>query len=248
MAGYDSYIAGTEQTPYVNLRAWRNSCLFYNPGWQAMFHDKTTSKALLTEHYSWFLPTWDQYNTDIVRADSIRPFLLHHYGGLFLDLDVSCFRNVSSFLEGFDVVLQQSTEYWDHGVINCAMASVPQHPLWLEYARLLPITAREEDVLKRTGPPVLAKAVEKHFHLPETIPAGEHKDHQSSVLMVYPVGQFFVACIENDDACNQDFVRRLVSGDIPLLQLAGHHRFQHTWFKPAHEENLVQRLEVKPVR
>ena len=37
--------------------------------------------------YEWFLETWDAYPYNIERADAIRYFVLHHYGGIYLDLD-----------------------------------------------------------------------------------------------------------------------------------------------------------------
>ncbi len=46
------------------------------------------------QHYSWFLPTWRQYNKRVLRSDAIRPFILHRYGGLYLDLDIECYRCV----------------------------------------------------------------------------------------------------------------------------------------------------------
>ncbi|KAH6984331.1 nucleotide-diphospho-sugar transferase [Ilyonectria sp. MPI-CAGE-AT-0026] len=40
--------------------------------------------------YPWFLETWDNYDFPIQRADSIRYFVLHHYGGIYLDMDTLC--------------------------------------------------------------------------------------------------------------------------------------------------------------
>lgn len=54
---------------------------------------------------------------------------MHAFGGLYIDLDVQCFRSVEDSLLGHDIVLQ--SEY--HGgrdIVNSIMASVPGHPFW----------------------------------------------------------------------------------------------------------------------
>lgn len=45
------------------------------------------SREFIAEEYPWFLDTFDGYKYPIQRADSIRYFVLAHYGGIYLDLD-----------------------------------------------------------------------------------------------------------------------------------------------------------------
>ncbi|KAK9803597.1 hypothetical protein WJX72_003325 [[Myrmecia] bisecta] len=239
MKGYESYVQGTQQTPYVNLKGWRDNCLLMHPNWVHMFWDETSARQLITEHYAWFLPTWNAYDREIARADVVRVFALHHYGGLYLDLDVQCFRNVRPFLRGYDVVLQGSTEEWDKGTINCAMASVPQHPLWLAYAQILPETQKQSSNFAATGPAALARAVASYYGTAEPIAPGTYKGPKgdASVLKVYPVGEWYVPCMGNG-SCNGELVKKLVIGDA-FPKLAGYHRFQGTWYAPPHEDAWV---------
>ena len=37
-------------------------------------------------------------------GDAIRPFLLHAYGGLYMDVDVECFDATDDMVDGFDLV------------------------------------------------------------------------------------------------------------------------------------------------
>lgn len=46
-----------------------------------------SSRDLLAKEYPWFVKTWDNYRFPIQRADSIRYFILVHYGGIYIDLD-----------------------------------------------------------------------------------------------------------------------------------------------------------------
>ena len=47
-------------------------------------------RAFLKQHYPWFLPTYDGYTQEMMRIDAIRYFLMFHYGGIYLDIDMSC--------------------------------------------------------------------------------------------------------------------------------------------------------------
>lgn len=47
---------------------------------------------------------------------------MHHYGGLYLDLDIECYKAADESLRGYQVVLQGAG---DEGVNNAVMASVP---------------------------------------------------------------------------------------------------------------------------
>lgn len=72
----------------------------------------------ICDHVSW---VW--------AGDALRPFLLHAFGGMYLDLDVQCFRPSDPWLAGADLVLQ--SEYKEQrDVVNSVMASVPGHPFW----------------------------------------------------------------------------------------------------------------------
>jgi hypothetical protein len=45
------------------------------------------ARTFIATHYPWFLETFEGYKYPIQRADSIRYFVLYHYGGIYIDLD-----------------------------------------------------------------------------------------------------------------------------------------------------------------
>jgi hypothetical protein len=49
---------------------------------------------------------WRAMDDTINRANAARYFILHAFGGLYLDLDVECWRPTDAWLRGADVVLQ----------------------------------------------------------------------------------------------------------------------------------------------
>jgi hypothetical protein len=82
------------------------------------------SRQFVADHYSWFLPTFNSYPYPIQRADAIRYFILHYYGGVYMDLDVGCLRRLDPLLR-FEVILPVTIPV---GVSNDVMASAKGHP------------------------------------------------------------------------------------------------------------------------
>ena len=56
------------------------------------------------------------------KSDALRNFIMHAYGGLYLDLDVQCYKPSEASLQHMDLVLQ-GTGY--EGINNALMASIP---------------------------------------------------------------------------------------------------------------------------
>jgi mannosyltransferase OCH1-like enzyme len=99
------------------------------------------------------LPTYDEYPFSIQRADAWRYFVLHHIGGVYVDLDFECFRSVDSlFISG--VVLSEK----DGGAVtNAIMGSEAGHPFWERVWRQLE-RRKHWPVLQSTGPDMLTEA------------------------------------------------------------------------------------------
>ncbi|KAK9893600.1 glycosyltransferase family 32 protein [Cystobasidium minutum MCA 4210] len=90
-----------EKVPRIIHQTWKSSSLpskwnTLSKTCQSMHKDfeyklwtDESSLAFIKEHYPWFLPTYLGYQFNIQRADAIRYFVLHKYGGVYLDLDVA---------------------------------------------------------------------------------------------------------------------------------------------------------------
>jgi mannosyltransferase OCH1-like enzyme len=62
------------------------------------------SRDFIATEYPWFLSTYDGYSLPIQRVDTVRYFILRHYGGIYLDLDNVGLRS-NSFLFILPIVL-----------------------------------------------------------------------------------------------------------------------------------------------
>lgn len=113
----------TEQIP----ERWvpvRESCAAAHKDWEYMLWTDKSGRELIEREYPWFLPVYDGYRYPIQRADAVRYFILHHYGGVYMDLDIGCVRPMDSLLR-FDLVLPQTVPV---GVSNDLMFSAKGHP------------------------------------------------------------------------------------------------------------------------
>jgi len=82
------------------------------------------SREFIAQNYHWFLDTFDSYPYAIQRADAIRYFVLHHYGGVYMDLDIGCLRRLDPLLI-FPVILPRTIPV---GVSNDLMFAEKEHP------------------------------------------------------------------------------------------------------------------------
>ena len=71
--------------------------------------------------YPWFLSTYISYPYDIQRVDAIRYFILHKYGGVYVDLDIGC-NDGLDFMRSADFSAPMT---YPVGISNDIMGAVP---------------------------------------------------------------------------------------------------------------------------
>ncbi|KAF5363921.1 hypothetical protein D9756_000471 [Leucocoprinus leucothites] len=106
---------------------WQNisqECRDMMPDYEYMLWTDAGSKEFIAKHYPWFLETFEGYKYNIQRADAIRYFVLHHYGGIYIDLDIGCLRPMDPLLT-YPVILPKTIPV---GVSNDLMISAKGHP------------------------------------------------------------------------------------------------------------------------
>ncbi|TGO92436.1 hypothetical protein BPOR_0003g00340 [Botrytis porri] len=108
-------------------KAGQQSCIELHDDYEYKLWTDEASRAFIATEYPWFLDTFDSYPFPIQRADSIRYFVLAHYGGIYIDLDDGCKRRLEPLLS-YPAWLRRTVPT---GISNDAMGSVPQHPFFL---------------------------------------------------------------------------------------------------------------------
>lgn len=65
-----------------------------------------TALDFMQTHYPHHMHMYLSYKYPIMRADAIRYFVLHHFGGIYMDLDIGCRRRLDPLLQGdWDTIL-----------------------------------------------------------------------------------------------------------------------------------------------
>lgn len=104
----------------------QNKCQELNPDYQYILWTDEMIENFISENFEWFLPTLKSYKYPIQKADIIRYFVLVQYGGIYIDLDDTCERNLDPLLK-YPVVLRKTSPF---GVSNDLMGSIPNHPFF----------------------------------------------------------------------------------------------------------------------
>lgn len=133
--------------------AARESCVTMNPDYTHMFWTDSRARHFIAEHYAWFLADYDSYPYGIQRADAIRYFVLYHYGGVYMDLDIGCRHNLDGLRE-YDFVLPVTDPV---GFSNDVIVGAPKHPFLRQVLHALPawnkhFGTRYPTVMFSTGP------------------------------------------------------------------------------------------------
>lgn len=163
-----------------------------HPDWEHRFWTDADLRRLVEVHYPAFLPTYDAYDYDICRVDAARYLLMHHMGGVYVDLDFEALRPIEPLLEGRSAVVGEEPAshleiphalrrpvQLDRLVCNAFLASTRGHPFWRHGLERLEACARENDPLEATGP----------FFLTETVAAWHEEPpvHVAPAAALYPV-------------------------------------------------------------
>nr|VWO95196.1 ATP-binding multidrug cassette transporter [Ganoderma boninense] len=132
----DSHDALQERVPRIIHQTWKSETLPPNwanlsqgcremmPDYEYMLWTDASAREFIAQHYSWFLDTFDGYTYPIQRADAIRYFVLYHYGGVYMDLDMGCLRPMDPLLV-HSVILPRTKPV---GVSNDLMFAEKHHP------------------------------------------------------------------------------------------------------------------------
>ena len=76
----------------VNWTRAFNYChkVYQQRNWSTILWTDQTIRIFIEKEYLNFLPIYDSYPYKIQRVDAARYFILYHYGGLYMDLDIGC--------------------------------------------------------------------------------------------------------------------------------------------------------------
>ena len=102
------------------------------PDWQYVLYDNAENREMVAEHFPDFLPYYDAFPYDIMRADAARYCFLYLYGGIYMDLDFEVQQDLSELFTGSGEVYLVASGNVSSYYTNSFMASQPGSKFWLE--------------------------------------------------------------------------------------------------------------------
>ena len=141
---------------------WKNTF----PDFQYMYWTDDDLRNLVKEQYSEFLELYDSFPYHIMRVDFARFCILHFYGGIYVDLDIYCYKNFYDLLRR-DIYIVESWGEWEEKVQNSLMISSPNQVFWekcMFYSGvnflLNQKTNYREYILESCGPKLISKILD----------------------------------------------------------------------------------------
>lgn len=204
----------TTQIPNT-MKNYAQSWKTLNPGYDYILWTDDDIRRLISNNYPWFLDYYDSYPHHIMRVDAFRFFVLHHYGGVYADLDMECYKPIDDLLTESKLLLFLE---WPQSISNAIIASEPRHP-FLEHCFKLLMEKHIKngvitDVWETTGPKFLTEAMQSYK---------DDKDGQDYKL--YPSYFFF--------PIPWHYPKRDQSGLSHVYPNSfGAHHWQGTWWQP----------------
>jgi glycosyltransferase involved in cell wall biosynthesis len=150
--------------------SWRR----FHPNWEYRFWSDEDNRRFIAKHYPRFLARFEAYAEPIQRAQAVRCFLLEHFGGLFVDLDVRACKSIEPLLAGKTCVAglaRPSRARRGQGarpIGDAILAAIPRHPFLQAVTRRwqeLGHSAGEDDT---TGSSILTEVFDAFDH-PESV-------------------------------------------------------------------------------
>ena len=134
-------------------QAARQSCIDLHPDYEYKLWTDASADAFIQDHYPELAHTYMKYPYVIQRADASRYALLHHHGGIYIDLDIVCLHPLD-FLRTYGFVMPKT---WPVGFSNDFLVGAPGHPFLQRMVDKLPahnwwLFSKYATVMFSTGP------------------------------------------------------------------------------------------------
>ena len=107
----------------------------HHPDWQYILWTDENNRNFIKTEFPWFLSYYDTYEYNIQRVDAVRYFILYKYGGMYVDCDIACIKNIEPLLprdKDFDVLLVETKNNIIKTYTNSIMFSKKGAVFWLK--------------------------------------------------------------------------------------------------------------------
>ena len=144
--------------PPAEWIAARNSCVTMHSSWtEHYFWTDENADGFFEDYYPWFQDTWNSYPSIVQRADALRYFVLHKFGGVFLDMDLFCRNPLDPLLAHLESVTPHQHKRPAQGGMYMLAESGHLHMLLAPKAN--PVGVSNGFIISSRGHPLLSQMI-----------------------------------------------------------------------------------------
>ena len=155
------WLQGYNQIP-KQLLIYHKNCHIVNDGFKHILWDEPKIKLLLENNFGKkYIETFNKYECLAQKADFARYAILYTYGGIYLDMDMICRKNLEPFLKHnffftkFSVPLFISKRY-----NNAVFGSIPKHPIYpIAFQKMFERLSKKSNITYSTGTKLFYDAI-----------------------------------------------------------------------------------------
>ncbi|OAA76195.1 Glycosyltransferase, DXD sugar-binding motif protein [Akanthomyces lecanii RCEF 1005] len=125
---------GNESELLPEWETQRQSCRDKNPDWEYKFWTEDVSRDFIRNEFPWFIKTYESFRYPIQREQTVRYFILRHYGGIYIDLDFGCVNSLES-LRPYPVFI---SDHRRGTLADKVLGAAPNHPFWVHVTETIP--------------------------------------------------------------------------------------------------------------
>lgn len=136
-----------------------------HPDWEYWFWTERAMNCFMKKNYFKYFALFDAYPDATSRADAARIFIIHKFGGFYIDLDTICLKSLNIWSQKFCCVFSEEPyehsfivrEQTSNNIVNSPMACQQSHQFFENAIKQLPEYAERYlgDHMKSTGPEFL---------------------------------------------------------------------------------------------
>lgn len=157
------WIQGIDKLP-DHLKVLHDKCKVVNNNFKHEFWDEPKILALLNIYGTHYVDTYNAYTIWAQKADFARYCILNIHGGIYLDMDMDCRKNLSPFLSYKLFFTTDSMFIFSKRYLNGIIGVVPNHPVFgYIFANLFERVNYRKNVTYSTGTKLFYDSVQQYI-------------------------------------------------------------------------------------
>lgn len=133
------------------------------PDFEHKMWDDDDIEKFITENYNWYLKIYKSYDRNIKRYDMARILILHHFGGIYADMDYIVYKNFYKEMPTGKISTPISPFRLHEFVQNALFISPKNHVFWLMCLDFSISRTHITSVLDATGPKLVSDCYYEFF-------------------------------------------------------------------------------------